>query len=461
MHGPDSRSATPRVVVSSLCALVIAVALWLPRTPAQAIGPQVVESQLACGARLFVSEQRNLPIVIIRVLVDAGVRLDPSDREGLANLTAGLLTEGTTTRSATEISEAIDFIGGALNSWAETDYAAVGLRVLSKDIDLATDLLADVLLRPAFSASELDRRRETVLAGIRNARDNPIQVAQKAFRRAVFEGEPYGHPGEGTEDSVRRIMRSDVKSFYERNYGSARALIVVVGDVSSAEVERILDRKLAAWKQGGHSTFVYPLPRRTTARTVRIEKPVTQAAIVLGHHGVARDNPDFEALGVMNYILGSGGFSSRLTDSIRIQAGLAYSVGSSFAMYKSTGSFQVVMQTKNSTVGEAITRAKRELNRIRDEPVTDQELDEARRYLTGSFPLSLDTLAEVADFISSVAFYGLGWDYADRYLERVGAVTKEDVQRVARQYLHPDALLEVVVADLDRVGDNSGEVEGH
>jgi zinc protease len=423
------------------------------------MGPEVVESKLACGARLFVSEQRNLPIVIMRVLVDAGVRLDPTGREGLANLTAGLLREGTTTRSATEISETIDFIGGALNSWAETDYAEVGLRVLGKDIDLATDLLADVLLRPAFSASELERRRETVLAGIRNARDNPIQVAQKAFRRAVFEGEPYDHPGEGTEDSVPRITRSDAKSFYERNYGSARALIVVVGDVSSADVGRILDRKLSTWKHGEESTFVYPPPRRTTAGTVRIDKPVTQAAIVLGHHGVARNNPDFEALRVMNYILGSGGFSSRLIDSIRIQAGLAYSVASSFAAYQSTGSFQVVMQTKNSSVGEAIARAKRELNRIRDESVTDQELDEARRYLTGSFPLSLDTLGEVADFVSDVAFHGLGWDYADRYLERVGAVTKEDVQRVARQYLHPDALLEVVVADLDRVGEDPGALD--
>jgi zinc protease len=461
MHARRGTRAAPRAVVARICALVLVGAVSFPPAPVRALGPAVVESKLACGARLFVSEQRNLPIVVMRVLVDAGGRLDPTDRAGLAHLTAALLTEGTTTRSATDISEAIDFLGGSLSSWAETDYAAVALRVLSKDIDLGTDLLADVLLRPAFSGSEIERRRETVLAGIRNARDNPMQVAQKAFRRTVFEGEPYGHPVEGTEESVRRITGAEVRSFYGRHYGSARALIVVVGDVSSAEVKHILNRKLASWKEGGESTFVYPPSRATVARTLRVDKPVTQAAIVLGHDGVARDNPDFEALSVMNYILGSGGFSSRLTDSIRIHAGLAYSVGSSFAMYKSTGSFQVVMQTKNRSVGEAIARAKQELNRIRNEPVTEQELDEARRYLTGSFPLGLDTLGEVADFVSAVAFYGLGWDYADRYLERVRAVTQEDVQRVARQYLHPDALLEVVVAKLDQVGEKRADVEGH
>jgi zinc protease len=460
MHSRCGTSAAPRTGVTCVFALVLTGAVWFPAAPVRAVGPTVVESKLACGARLFVSEQRNLPIVVIRILVDAGGRLDPKDQEGLANLTAVLLTEGTKTRSATEISETIDFLGGSLSSWAETDYAAVALRVLSKDIDVGTDLLADVLLHPAFSGPDLERRRETIVAGIRNARDNPTQVAQKAFRRAVFEGEPYGHPVDGTEDSVRRITRAEVKSFYERNYGSARALIVVVGDVSSAEVEHLLDHKLAAWKQGGERTFVYPPAPRAQARTLRVDKRVTQAAIILGHDGVARDNPDIEALSVMNYILGSGGFSSRLTESIRMQAGLAYSVGSSFAMYKSRGSFQIVMQTKNRSVGEAVARAKKELERIRNEPVADQELDEARRYLTGSFPLSLDTLGEVADFISAVAFYNLGWDYADRYLERVRAVTREDVQRVARQYLHPDALLEVVVADLDQIGEGNGEGQG-
>lgn len=185
---------------------------------------------------------------------------------------------------------------------------------------------------------------------------------------------------------------------------------------------------------------------------MRIDMPVTQAAIVLGERGVARNNPDFETLQVMNYILGGGGFSARLTDSIRVRAGLAYSVGSYFVAYESTGSFQVSMQTKNASVGEAIERARRQLERIRDHLVSSEELDEAKRYLTGSFPLRFVTLGGTADFISQVVFYDLGNDYADRYLERVANVTREDVQSVARQYLHPDTLIEVVVADLDRLG---------
>jgi zinc protease len=439
--------------------LLLAAALQLTGPPARAAGPETVESKLNCGARLVVSEQRNLPIVIIRVLIDAGSRLDTPGQEGLANLTAAVLTEGTATRSAAEINEAIEFVGGSLTSWAGTDYAQAGLRVLAKDLDLGTDLLADVLLHPAFATPEVERQREAVLAGIRSGRDNPTYVAQKAFRAAVFAGEPYGHPVDGTEESVARLTRDDVRSFYGRHYQPAGALVLVVGDLSAADAHEILDRKLSGWKAGGERTFAYPAPRSTTARTIRIEKPVTQAAIVLGHRGVARNTPDYEALEVMNYILGGGGFSSRLTDSIRTQAGLAYSIASYFSAYESTGSFAVLMQTKNASVAEAIARAKREVGRIRDELVSDAELDEARRYLTGSFPLGLDTLNELADFVSEVALYDLGEDYAERYLERVAAVTKEDVQRVAREYLHPDALLEVVVTDLKHVGKDSGTVE--
>ena len=174
---------------------------------------------------------------------------------------------------------------------------------------------------------------------------------------------------------------------------------------------------------------------------------MTQSAIVMGNLGIERANPDYEAVSVMNYVLGSGGFSSRLTDNIRTQAGLAYSVSSFFAAMKSPGPFEIVMQTKNALVSEAITRAREQAEKIRSEPISDDELQEAKRYLTGSFPLRLDSNGKIADFIAQAWFYELGMDYADTYIERVNAVTLADVQRVAQAYIHPERFIEVVVTN--------------
>lgn len=426
-------------------AAAVAAVLALASTTALALGPQVSQETLPNGATLLVSEQRNLPLVLVRVVLDAGSRRDPTGRAGLANLTADLITEGTSTRSAQQIKDEIDFIGAALGAGAEQDYAIVSLRVLRKDLDAGLDLLADVLLRPAFKADELSRRREAVLASLRNEEDDPTTVAQRAFQRALFGDTPYGHPVDGTPDTVRSITRADVQRFYEAFYRPAASGIVVVGDVSSDEIRPLLARALGGWDGLPPPPFAYPDFTPPEARTVRIERPVTQAGIVLGHLGIARDNPDYEAIQVMNYILGGGGFSSRLMDNIRTQAGLAYSVGSFFAAGKSPGPFEIVMQTKNASVDDAIVRARQQVETIRTTPVSAAELEEARRYLTGSYPLRLDSNAKIADFIAQCWFFGLGLNYADVYIQRVNAVGGEDVLRVARQYLHPDRFIEVVV----------------
>jgi zinc protease len=418
-----------------------------------ALGPAVVEDTLPNGAALLVSEQRNLPMVLVRVVLDAGARRDPSGRGGLANLTSDVLTEGTAKRSAQQIKETIDFIGGSLGADVNTDYAVVSLQVLRKDLDTGLDLLADVLIHPAFKADELARRREAILASIRDDEDNPTSVAQKAFLPALFDDTPYGHPDEGTAESLARITRADVQDFFRRYYGPARAAVVVVGDLSAAEARERLGAVLRDWRGVPVPPSVYPPFTVPPARRIRIDRPVTQAGIVMGNLGIARDNPDYEAVAVMDYVLGSGGFSSRLMDNIRTQAGLAYSVGSFFAARKSPGPFEIVMQTKTASVEDAIARAREQVERIRNEPVGDDELQEAQRYLTGSFPLRLDSDGKIADFIAQAWFYELGMDYAERYIERVKAVTIADVQRVAQAHLHPEQFIEVLVTN----GKDAGE----
>lgn len=427
--------------------LAVLLALVGAAGPVSALGPAVTSSTLANGAKLVVSEQRAVPMVLVQVIVDAGARRDPADRAGLAYLTADLLNEGTATRSAQQINEAIDFIGASLGTSAEMDYASIGLRVLKKDLDTGLDLLADVVLHPAFDEAELARRREAVLASIRASQDNPTMVAVRAFRPALFGSEPYGHPVDGTEASVARITRSDVQKFYRDFYRPSGALVVVVGDISADEAKARLEKALAKWDGRAASPFSYVEGPPAPAGVVRIDKSVTQAAVILGHRGVARNNPDYEALTAMNYILGAGGFSSRLMDSIRTQAGLVYGVYSAFGTTQARGGFQIVMQTKNESVNEAIARARAEVDRIRNEPVSDAELDEAKRYLTGSYPLKMDSNGEIAQLLVDFSLFDLGFDYVDTYVRRINALTKEDIQRVAREYLHPDSFVEVIVGD--------------
>jgi zinc protease len=418
--------------------------------PSYGLGPAVLETRLPNAIPLVVSEQRNLPLVVVGIVVDAGGRWDPPGRAGVANLTADLLTEGTTTRTAAKIKEEIDALGGSLNVDADADYAVLQLRVLKSDIATGLRLVSDILLRPVLADGELSRRKELVLAQIRAARDDPTHVAQLAFQEAVFGNGPYGHAVEGTEASVTRITRSDVRDFYARYYRPSSAFIVVVGDVDVDEARTLFADAFGDWRGTAGAPPASHTAPAAAARLVRVDKPVTQAAIILGHRGVKRSDPDYETLSVMNYILGGGGFSSRLMDSIRTKGGLAYSVSSFFSVSKDIGSFEIVMQTKNASVADAIGRTRAELERLRNDGVTDAEVDEAKRYLTGSFALRLDSMSEIARFLGQVATYGLGVDYADRYVERINAVTTADVQRVAQQYVRPDELTEVVVADLSQ-----------
>ncbi len=438
-------SRTIRILRS---ATLLAAAVALP--PAASVvaeGPPAMRSTLPNGARLVISERHSVPMVVIRVLIDAGARRDPPGKEGVASLTAEVLTEGTKTRSASQINEAVDFIGASLDASADTDSAGASVTALSKDLSTAIELLTDVLLRPTFPDLEVTRRREAALAAIRASEDDPGHVAARAFTEAVFGGEPYGHESIGTARAVAKLTRADLVAFYKAFYRPERSIITVVGDVDPAQIAERLTAALADWT-GGAPSFEYPTSAAEPPRPVLIDKPITQANIALGHRGVARDNPDFLTISVMNFILGGGGFTSRLIDNIRTKAGLAYAVSSSFSANKAPGVFQVAMQTKNQSANEAIQRACEEIERIRREPVSDDELSGAKLYLTGSFPMRFDSNGKTVGFLSQVEFFGLGDDYADKYAERINAVTKDDVLRVARQYLHPEHLQLVVVGKL-------------
>ncbi len=404
--------------------------------------------ELENGAVLLVSEQRSVPMVVVQILIDAGSRRDPQGKEGLAALTADVLTEGTQRRSATQINTEVDALGARLSASADVDFAQVSLTVLSRYLDRGLELLLEVLLQPAFPTAEVSRRREAALAAITAEQDNPGQLAYRKFLELVFGNTPYGHPPIGKRDTLRQLTRKEIVDFYRRYYRPSGTVIAVTGDVDTDAIVRRFEAALASWPRTNVPDLPPPSSLPPEPQAVTIDKPLTQTNLILGHIGVPRDNPDFYAISVMNFILGGGGFTSRLVESVRVQGGLAYSVGSQFTSYKSSGIFQITMQTKNASAAEAISRVCRELQRVRSELVSEEELTNAQLYLTGSFPLRLDSNSKIANFLAQIEFYGLGADYIERYMERIRGVTREDVQRVARNYLLPGHIRMVAVGNL-------------
>ncbi len=407
-------------------------------------------SVLDNGVVLLTSEQRGLPMVTLKLLIDGGSRYDPAGREGLACLTARLLTYGTRSRTALQISEALDFIGGSLNTGCDDETAGITLTVLKKDLSRGLSILADILTASTFPPEEIDRQKQAVIAAIRAKSENPGDIAYRKFSEALFPQSPYGRPAEGTEESVKKIERSDLIEFYRNFLRPNRTILAAVGEIGHQEAFKRLTKALQGWERGPETTDSIPSPRAGSGDMIRVQKAITQANIIIGHEGVPRSHPDYYAIQVMNYILGGGGFSSRLMDSIRNDRGLAYSVYSHYEAGKFVGSFQIVMQTKNDTANEAIRITKEEIQRIREKGVTDDELKAAKDYLVGSFPLRLDTNRRIASFLAQVEFFELGLDYPERYPDLIGRVTKADVLRVAKRYLQPEKLIVVVVADQDR-----------
>jgi zinc protease len=429
--------------------MLLLSAVLLGPAAAQAADLNPVRFVAPNGMTVLVLEQHALPIVQIHALVRTGSAQDPPEKAGLANLVLSLLDEGTMTRSAEQIAGEIEFVGGALAAKAGEDFTTISVRTLTKDQKLGFGILSDVLMHPVFPEKEFKRVRSQILGEILSEKDQPDLIAVKAFNQLVFDRHPYSWPVNGTERSLLTVSRKDVQAFYAREYLPNQTILAVVGDIAVEEARALVAKYFGSWKRGTP-------PPRPPAAPPALEKPVvklidkdlTQATIVLGHPGISRTNPDFYAVQVMNYILGAGGFSSRLMDSIRDNQGLAYGVGSAFDANLTTGSFFVNLQTRNETANQAITGVLAELKGMVERPATDEELADAKAYLIGSFPLRLDTTQKLADVLSQVEFYGLGLEYFTDYPKWIDKVTKEDVLRVAKDYLHPDRYAMVVVGSL-------------
>ncbi|MGA9722260.1 MAG: pitrilysin family protein [Candidatus Binatus sp.] len=403
---------------------------------------------LSNGATLLVSEEHQLPMVTMMIEFDAGTRRDPKGKEGLAELTARCLSQGTKDLTATEFDQKSDFMGSSVSVSAGRDYSTAGMTTLKKYQGETLALLAGILMQPGLRDADIERKRAEQVAEIKSAEEQPGYTADVEFVKELFGDSPYGHPGAGSSDSVAKLTNDDVRGFYRDYYKLGGAIIAVAGDVSADEVKASLEKALAGLA-GSVTPQADPPPINVAPglHVKLIDRSVVQANILMGSGGVTRSNPDFYRLKVMNYILGGGGFSSRLVKVVRSAHGLAYSVNSGFEPGKFQGAFTIGLQTKNQSSNEAIDLILQQLREIQEKPVSDAELDGAKNFLIGSFPLNIERQSAIASFMIQIEFYGLGLDYAEQYPKLIGSVTKDDVLAVAKKYLHPDAMIVVAVAN--------------
>lgn len=397
------------------------------------------------GLTVLHVERHNLPIVMVTLLVKASPLDEAPARAGLANLTADLLTEGTKNRKAIDISEEVDFIGASLGASTDNDFTTVSLSVLKKDVEKGFEIFSDVFLNPVFPDEEVKRVKELIKGSLRQSEEEPSFLATRALKKTVYGDLPYGRLVTGSIETIDALKREDVVRFHSEYFKPNNSFLSVVGDLTEAELKSLIGKFLSGWKPSEVPKVPLVQQSGKEGSTILIDRDLTQANILLGHAGISRGNPDYYAASVMNYILGGGGFSSRLMQTVREERGLAYDIHSLFAPFKEGGLFEVGVQTKNESANTVIKLANEQIGRIRSERVSDQELEDAKSYLTGSFPRRLDTNRKIADFLVVVEFYGLGLDYVEKYPGYIKSVTADDVLRVAGKYLRPDDLVTVVV----------------
>ncbi|HRP25416.1 pitrilysin family protein [Thauera sp.] len=419
-------------------------------------GPQIQHWMAPTGARVHFVESRALPLVDIQVSFAAGTALDPADKAGLASMTQALLDAGAGDLDEQTIADRKADLGAQVRGGADNDRASLSLRSLSSsaELDAAVELVATLLARPSFPADVLERERARAIAGLREALTKPGTLAARAFNATLYAGHPYGN--NTSPESLAAISRDDLVDFHRRHYGANRAAVAIVGDVDRATAERIAIRLTEALPQTEPATPPPP-PAATSAQTFHIPHPSAQAHILVGQPGMAREDADYFPLLVGNYVLGGGGFVSRLTREVREQRGFAYSVYSFLSPQQVAGPFQIGLQTRGGQTEAALAVVRDTLNAFLAEGPSAEELQAAKDNLINGFGLRLDSNAKLLDHVAMIGFYGLALDWLDTYPAQVHKVSIEAVREAWQRRIRPDQLITVIAGgDGDRTTNGSG-----
>ncbi|HEX2859901.1 MAG TPA: pitrilysin family protein [Alphaproteobacteria bacterium] len=410
--------------------------------------PQIQQIKTPKGITVWLVESHQIPIISLEVDFRAGSAYDPKGHEGLANFTATLLDEGSGNMDANAFKEALDDIGARLGANADTTDLNITLNTLTENRAAAFKLLGQSLQSPRFDDEAVVRMRTSILSGLKRAEEDPGTVASRAYYKKTFGTHPYAHPVQGTPASVAKFNGQLAREFWAKNVNRANMVVSVVGDITAAEVEKLVDESLGNLPAGTVKNPDFKAPAKPVAASVtHIQKDVPQASVIMGHFGLPRSHPDFWNMLVANELLGGGVLTSRLYKSVREEHGLAYSVRSGNYPLPGAGDWQVSVETGNATTQQAIALIRKEIERMRTTEVDAKEFNDVIDYLVGSFPLRTDTNRKILGYLSMMQMENLGPDYMTNWVERVKAVKPADIQRVAKEYFHPDAMALVIVGD--------------
>ncbi len=421
---------------------IFTLALGLAAAGAGAGGPDIQHWRAKTGARVYFVESRALPLVDIQVDFAAGSAYDPHGKTGLAAMTHKLLETGTEGMSEQEIAERVADTGAQLSGGTDMDRTSVSLRTLSSEAerDAAVALVGRLLARPTFPAEALERERARSITQLREALTQPDTLAARRFRAEIYGTHPYGRST--TVESLEGLERDDLVAFHRARYTAPNASVTIVGDVSRAQATAIAER-LTAGLPVGDPPASLPAPNQPERKYEHIAHPSAQAHILMGMPGLARDDPDYYPLLVGNYVLGGGGFVSRLTKEVREKRGFAYSVYSTFIPLKVAGPFQIGLQTRGSQADEARQVTERVLTNFVAEGPTEDELRAARDNIINGFGLRLDSNRKILDHVAMIGFYRLPLDWLEAYPRHVAKVSVADVRDAFSRRIRPEHLVTV------------------
>jgi len=481
---PRSRSALGLgiwVVGFALCASVASAQLersgdgrfffWPTESPPRPLAAREVKfppyqmRTLPNGLQVIAVLHHEQPAVSMRLLVRAGSVQDPAGRVGVASLAASLLDQGTTTKSAQEIADHIDFIGGALATGSGSDWTYVNVVVMKDSFDVGMSLLVDVARNPAFAAEEIDRQKQQTISTLQVSSNDPAYVASMLLERLVYGFHPYGLPNSGTPETLTSITRPDLQEFHRRYFVPNNMVLAIVGDVTSDEAFAAAERAFGKWPRAEVPPVTLVEPPPPTRRIIVVDKPdAVQTEIRVGQLAIPRKHDDYMAFDLASKILGGEG-ANRLHRVLRSERGLTYGAQADAEARKQAGHLVAETSTRTETTGEALRLMVEEFSRLQRDRVSQTELSDAQAYLAGSFPLTIETPADIAAQVLNVVVYELPVEEIGTFRERVQAVRPDDIQRVAKQYVRPDRLSIVLVGNasafvpqLQRVGFSDVEV---
>ncbi len=433
----------PSPAVGWTVALLIGLMALFAAFQARAVEVQRVVSPGGIEAWL-VADHTN-PIIALELSFRGGAALDPADKGGLADMVASTIDEGAGDLDSQTFQGELDNLSISLKFDAGQDSFSGSLETLTDNRDRAFELLRLALTQPRFDQEPVERIRSQIIARLSRESEDPDYIASRVLRRMMYGDHPYARPTRGTEASISRITADDMRSFVQQRFGRDQMFVGVVGDITPDQLAKALDQTFGALPA---KAAPFTVPQATVANggeTVVIAKPIPQSVVAIGQEGIRRDDPDYYAAYVVNYILGGGGFSSRLVEEVREKRGLAYSVYSYLAPFDYGSMIYGGTATQNARVGESLDLIRQEWRRMADNGPSAEELDAAKRYLTGSFPLRFSSSDNIAGMLVGMQMEDLGIDYLEKRNSYIEAVTLDDAKRVAKRLYKPDALTVVVV----------------